>query len=587
MDKLIKKLSQVVQDKFEALGYDRQYGNVNVSNRPDLCQFQCNGALPAAKKYKKAPIIMAEEVAQALKEEAIFQEVTAVKPGFININVKDSFITEYINNIYKDSKLGVEESKNPKTIVIDYGGANVAKPLHVGHLRAAIIGESLKRISRFLGHKVIGDVHLGDWGLQIGMVITEVQRRHPELPYFDENYTGEYPKEAPFTINELEDIYPSASKLAKSDEAAMEAAKKATVELQEGKMGYRALWKHILNVSVTDLKKNYGNLNVDFDLWKGESDAEEYIPDMIKYLNENGYTYRSEGALVVDVAKEDDKQPMPPIIIQKSDGASMYGTTDLATIVQRIKDYNPNEIVYVVDKRQDLHFKQVFRCAKKTKIAPEDLELNFIGFGTMNGKDGKPFKTREGGVMRLQELISLIKTSVANKIKENRDMSEEDIEEISRIVGLAALKYGDLSNIPTKDYIFDIEKFASFEGNTGPYILYTAVRIKSILNKAKDELQSSEKVILEPSSSVERDLMLTLAKFNEVIDISYADKAPNKLCEYVYDLSNMFNRFYHENKILVEEDKAKKASWLNLLKLTEKTIEAVLDLLAMEVPEKM
>ena len=587
MDKLIKKLSKVVQSKFEALGYDKEYGNVNVSNRPDLCQFQCNGALPAAKKYKKAPIIMAEEVAEALKSEDIFEEVTAVKPGFINMNIKDSFLTEYINGMNEDERLGCDKAEDKKTIVIDFGGANIAKPLHVGHLRSAIIGESIKRICRFLGHEVIGDVHLGDWGLQIGMVITEVQRRQPNLPYFDAEFTGEYPKEAPFTIDELEDIYPAASKLAKSDEVAMEAAKKATAELQEGRRGYMALWNHIVNVSVSDLKRNYGNLNVEFDLWKGESDAEEYIPAMIKELNEKGYTYRSEGALVIDVAEESDKQPMPPIIIQKSDGASLYGTTDLATIIQRVQDYNPAEIIYVVDKRQDLHFKQVFRCAKKTHIAPEDMKFDFIGFGTMNGKDGKPFKTREGGVMKLQDLIALIKSNVADKIRDNRDMSQEEIEEISRIVGLAALKYGDLSNMPTKDYVFDIEKFASFEGNTGPYILYTAVRIKSILKKAEEELKGAATYILEPTSQVERDLMLTLAKFNEVVEISYGDKTPNKLCEYVYDLSNTFNRFYHENKILVEEDSAKKISWLNLLKLTERTIETVLELLGMEVPERM
>ena len=587
MDKLIKKLSQVVQSKFEALGYDKEYGNVNVSNRPDLCQFQCNGALPAAKKYKKAPIIMAEEVAEALKAEEIFEEVTAVKPGFINMNIKDSFLTEYINGMNEDGRLGCDKAEDKKTIVIDFGGANIAKPLHVGHLRSAIIGESIKRICRFLGHEVIGDVHLGDWGLQIGMVITEVQRRHPDLPYFDAGFEGEYPKEAPFTIDELEDIYPAASKLAKSDEAAMEAAKKATAELQEGRRGYMALWNHIVNVSVSDLKRNYGNLNVEFDLWKGESDAEEYIPAMIKELNEKGYTYRSEGALVIDVAEESDKQPMPPIIIQKSDGASLYGTTDLATIIQRVQDYSPAEIIYVVDKRQDLHFKQVFRCAKKTHIAPEEMKFDFIGFGTMNGKDGKPFKTREGGVMKLQDLIALIKSNVADKIRDNRDMSQEEIEEISRIVGLAALKYGDLSNMPTKDYVFDIEKFASFEGNTGPYILYTAVRIKSILKKAEEELKGASNDILEPASEVERDLMLTLAKFNEVVEMSYADKTPNKLCEYVYDLSNTFNRFYHENKILVEEDTARKISWLNLLKLTERTIETVLELLGMEVPERM
>ncbi len=587
MEKLINLLSNTIQDKFEKCGYDREYGNVSVSNRPDLCQFQCNGALPAAKKYKKAPIAIANHVLEELKLEEIFEKVEVAPPGFINMTVKDSFIAKYVSNMYEDVKLGCSEAENPMTIVVDYGGANIAKPLHVGHLRAAIIGESIKRISRFLGHKVIGDVHLGDWGLQIGMVISEVNRRQPELPYFDDSFTGEYPKEAPFTIDELEEIYPAASALAKSDETAMEEAKKVTVELQNGKRGYIALWKHIVNVSVADLKKNYGNLNVEFDLWKGESDCQEYIKPLVDYLNKGNYTYRSEGALVVDVAKETDKAQIPPIIILKSDGAALYGTTDLATIWQRVEDYKPQEIVYVVDKRQGLHFDQVFRCAKKTKIVEEDVNLQFIGFGTMNGKDGKPFKTRDGGVMRLQDLIAIIKDNVRDKLKDNEAISNEEREEIARKVGLAALKYGDLSNIVTKDYIFDMEKFASFEGNTGPYILYTMVRIKSILKKAKEELGEYNNGIISPNSQVERDLMLALSKFNDIVDISFKEKAPNKLCEYVYDVSNMFNRFYHENKILAEESTEKKISWLNLITLTLKVLETSLDLLGMECPDRM
>lgn len=587
MEKLIKELSSIIQDKFEALGYDRDYGNVNVSNRPDLCQFQCNGALAAAKKYKKAPVVIASEVVEALNGVEIFESINVVAPGFINIIIKDEVITKYLNVMAKDEKLGCEVAKEPKSIIIDFGGANIAKPLHVGHLRSAIIGESIKRVSRFLGHNVIGDVHLGDWGLQIGMVITEVKRRKPDLPYFDESFTGEYPEEAPFTIDELEDIYPAASKLAKTDEKAMEEAQVATAELQNGRRGYLALWRHIVNVSVSDLKKNYSNLNVEFDLWKGESDAEPYIPDMIKYLNDNNFTYRSEGALVVDVEEETDKKPVPPIIIQKSNGASLYGTTDLATIIERVKDYNPDNIIYVVDKRQGLHFEQVFRCAKKTKIAPEKVNFEFIGFGTMNGKDGKPFKTREGGVMRLQDLIAIIKDNVRGKLRDNEGISEEEAEEIARIVGLAALKYGDLSNIPTKDYIFDIEKFSSFEGNTGPYILYTVVRIKSILKKAYQELGEVSGDIKTPNSAGERDLMLMLSKFNEVVDVCYNDRAPNKLCEYLYDLCNLFNRFYHENRILTEENKEIKLSWLNLLNLTVKVIETTLDLLGMEAPERM
>lgn len=588
MEMLIKQLSNIVEDKFEQCGFDRQYGMVTVSNRPDLCQFQCNGALVAAKKYRKAPVQIANQVALELKNIDAFESVSVVAPGFINLNIKDSFLTGYVNSMAVDESCGCSKSKSPMTIIVDYGGANVAKPLHVGHLRAAIIGESIKRICRFLGHNVIGDVHLGDWGLQIGMVISEVKRRKPELPYFDENYTGDYPEEAPFTIDELEEIYPAASKLAKSDEAAMEEARKATFELQNGKAGYIALWKHILNVSVADLKKNYGNLNVEFDLWKGESDCQEYIGEIVDYLKDNNYTYESQGALVVDVAEESDTYTVPPFIVLKSDGASLYSTTDLATIWQRIKDYNPDEIIYVVDKRQGLHFEQVFRCSKKTKIAGDNLKFDFIGFGTMNGKDGKPFKTREGGVMRLQDLIEIIKNSVRDKLKGSNSIDTDEIEEIAAKVGLSALKYGDLSNQATKDYVFDIDRFASFEGNTGPYILYTVVRIKSILKKALQEQEISiSNNILAPYSDNERDLMLKLTRFNEAVELSFTDKSPNKICEYIYDLSNLFNKFYHDNKILSEENIEKKQSWINLISLTKYVLETGLYLLGIEAPEKM
>lgn len=587
MEKLLSTLTAKVQEKFEKLGYEKEYGLVTVSNRPDLCQFQCNGALPAAKKYKKAPIQIASEVLEELKTIDIFENITTAGPGFINFNITDSYLTKYTNDIYKDSKYGCQTAENPLTIVVDYGGANVAKPLHVGHLRAAIIGESLKRIFRFLGHNVIGDVHLGDWGLQIGMVISELQRRKPDLPYFDDSFTLDYPAEPPFTIDELEDIYPAASKLAKSDEAAMLAAREATAELQNGKAGYMALWKHILNVSVADLKKNYGNLNVEFDLWKGESDSQKYIAPLVEALKNNNFAYESEGALVIDVSKEDDTQPIPPFILLKSDGSSLYSTTDLATIYERVQDYNPDEIVYVVDKRQGLHFEQVFRCAKKTKVAPDKLSFDFIGFGTMNGKDGKPFKTRDGGVMRLQDLIEIIESNVLDKLKDNKSLEGENIKEIARKVGISALKYGDLSNQATKDYVFDMDRFASFEGNTGPYILYTVVRIKSILRKVEEESKSFNSIINSPSSTTERDLMLKLARFNEAMEISFEDKAPHRVCDYIYETANLFNRFYHENKIIAEEDIAKKMSWINLITLTKGILETGLDMLGIETPEKM
>lgn len=585
MDIFINQISDVVKNAFEELGYTREVGRVNVSNRPDLCQYQCNGALADAKKFKKAPFIIANEVVEKLKENKIFSKVEVAAPGFININVNDEFLIDYVNKMSKDEKLGLSQVTEIKKIIVDYGGANVAKPLHIGHLRSAIIGESIKRIAKFLGHDVIGDVHLGDWGLQMGMVISEVQRRNPGLPYFDENFEGEYPKEAPFTIDELEDIYPYASKLAKTDEKVMEAAKQATVELQQGRKGYVALWKHILNVSVNDLKKNYGALDVDFDLWNGESDAQKFIPDMIKCLKDGGYAKESEGALVFDVSEETDKSPVPPLLLLKSDGASLYGTTDLATVVERVRDLKADEIIYLADKRQGLHYEQFFRAAKKSGIAGEGVVLDFIGFGTMNGKDGKPFKTREGGVMRLADLINLIKEAGKEKLKDNKNIAEEDVEEISSKVGLAALKYGDLSNQASKDYIFDIDRFASFEGNTGPYILYTIVRIKSILNKANVSGELDD--VLVPQSDSERNVMLQLIKFNEVVELSFKERAPHKICEYIYELSNNFNKFYNDTRILAEGDQNKKASWLSLINLVKNTLEQCLDLLGMESVERM
>lgn len=585
MKLFIDEINEVVKNAFEDLGYERETGRVNVSNRPDLCQYQCNGALANAKKHKKAPMIIAQEVVEKLNDNKIFSKLEAVAPGFINMNINDEFLIEYVNKMNKDENFGISKATEIKKIVVDYGGANVAKPLHIGHLRSAIIGESIKRIAKFLGHDVVGDVHLGDWGLQMGMVISEVERRNPSLPYFDENFTGEYPAEAPFTIDELEDIYPYASKLAKSDEKVMEAAKQATVELQQGRRGYVALWKHILNVSVTDLKKNYGALDVDFELWNGESDAQKFIPAMIEELKEKGFVQESEGALVFDVSEETDKSTVPPLLLLKSDGASLYGTTDLATVVERVRDMKADEIIYLADKRQGLHYEQFFRAAKKSGIAHEDTVLDFIGFGTMNGKDGKPFKTREGGVMRLADLINMIKEAGKEKLKDNKNIAEEDVEEISSKVGLAALKYGDLSNQASKDYVFDIDRFASFEGNTGPYILYTIVRIKSILNKS--EGFNTENSILVPQSESERGLMLQLSKFNEVIELSFRDRAPHKICEFIYELSNNFNKFYNDTRILSEEDESKKASWLSLINLVKNVLEQGLDLLGMESVERM
>ena len=514
----MKRISDFIAEElaaaFEAAGYDRNYAKVTLSNRPDLCEYQCNGAMAGAKAYHKAPIMIAQDVVAKLEGSGCFCDVQAVNPGFINLKLDERFVADYLDEMETDEDLGLNKTDNPKMIVIDYGGPNVAKPLHVGHLRSAIIGESVKRIARKMGHNVLGDIHLGDWGYQMGLIITELKERKPELPYFDENFKGEYPAEAPFTISELEEIYPTASGKAKEDEEYRERALHATYLLQNGHKGYTAIWNHIMHVSVNDLKKNYANLNVDFDLWKGESDAQAYIPDMIKRLKKEGFAHVDDGALVIDVQEESDTKEIPPCMIQKSDGASLYGTTDLATLVQRVEDYHPDKVIYVVDKRQELHFVQVFRAAKKTGIVPSETELKFLGFGTMNGKDGKPFKTREGGVMRLENLIADIDEEMYRKIVENRSVKDKDAKDTAKIVGLSAIKYGDLSNQATKDYIFDVDRFTSFEGNTGPYILYTIVRIKSILNRYVQEGGDlSAGKILPAVNASEKNLMLQLSGF--------------------------------------------------------------------------
>ena len=588
MKKLTDYMAEELSAAFEKAGYDSSYGKVGVSNRPDLCEYQCNGAMAGAKAYKKAPFMIADDVVGNLADSKVFSMKEMVKPGFINLKVSEEFLADYLKEMEKDEKLGADTAKEPKTIVIDYGGPNVAKPLHVGHLRSAIIGESIKRIGRFVGHKVIGDVHLGDWGLQMGLIITELKHRQPELVYFDDSYTGEYPAEAPFTISELEEIYPCASGKSKEDEAYRQEALEATHLLQQGKPGYMALWNHIMSVSVTDLKGNYANLNVSFDLWKKESDAQPYIPDMVEMMKEKGFAYEDQGALVVDVKEETDTKEIPPCMLLKSDGASLYTTTDLATIVERMKLFQPDEILYVVDKRQELHFIQVFRCARKTGLVKEDTKLSFLGFGTMNGKDGKPFKTREGGVMRLENLIADIDEEMFTKIVENRSVRDKDARDTAKIVGLAAIKYGDLSNQATKDYIFDVDRFTSFEGNTGPYILYTIVRIKSILNRyveAGGNLEAGE--ILPASNSSEKNLMLQLSGFGSMIESAFEEKAPHKICAYIYEVSNAFNSFYHETKILSEENQAQKESYIRLLQLTKRVLETSIDLLGFEAPDKM
>ena len=588
MKNIITLLQEELSAAFEKAGYEQKYAKVTLSNRPDLCQYQCNGALAAAKQYHKAPIQIANEVVEKLEDSSTFKEIVAQMPGFINMTVSDAFLADFVNHMNEDELFGCDKADKPETIVIDYGGANVAKPLHVGHLRSAVIGESIKRTARYLGHKVVGDVHLGDWGLQIGLIITELKHRQPELVYFEENYDGEYPTEPPFTMSDLEEIYPYASGYSKEHEDYKEEAQTATAELQAGRRGYLALWQHIINVSVADLRKIYTRLNVEFDLWKKESDAQPYIPQMVQDMKDGGYAHIDQGALVVDVQEESDTKEIPPCMILKSNGATLYNTTDLATIVERRKLFDPSRIIYVVDKRQSLYFEQVFRCARKTQIIGDDVDLIFVGFGTMNGKDGKPFKTRDGGVLRLEQLLSDVESEVREKMAD-RDMDEDVLNDAAAKIGLAAIKYGDLSNQASKDYVFDVDRFTSFEGNTGPYILYTIVRTKSL--NAKIEAQGinvdGDARILPAQNKTVTDVMLALSKWSDTVSAAYQEQAPHKISQFVYELCDAYNKFYHENKILANEDVQERQSWIVLSRLVGSVLEQAIDLLGLEAPDRM
>ncbi|MGN1016347.1 MAG: arginine--tRNA ligase [Faecousia sp.] len=583
MEKILDIITAKMQQAFADAGYDPSFGRVTVSNRPDLCEYQCNGALAAAKQYKCAPIQIAKAVVEKLDAND-YSLAEAVMPGFINLKLSGSFLTGYLEAMRTAEGFGIPKSGAGKTIVVDYGGPNVAKPLHIGHLRSAIIGESLKRIYKFFGWNAIGDIHLGDWGLQMGLIIAELQRREPDLCYFDPDYTGEYPEEAPFTIGELEEIYPAASARKKEDPAFAEQAHTATFQLQQGRRGYRALWNHIMRISVADLKRNYDNLDVHFESWLGESDADPLIPAMVEDMKARGIAVPSEGAWVIPVAQEGDKKEVPPCILVKSDGSAIYATTDLATMIQRVRDFAPDKILYVTDKRQSLHFEQVFRAARKAGIVPESVELEHLGFGTMNGSDGKPFKTRDGGVMRLEQLIADMTEFVRAKVVENQIVEESMVEETTGKIAMAALKYGDLSNQPTKDYVFDMDRFAAFEGNTGPYILYTIVRIKSILAKYGPW---EHLPIQAPANPFAKDLMIAITKLGPALENALASSAPNLICAYIYELAGAVNKFYHETRILGEEDETLKAGYIALIGLAKRALEQCIDLLAFSAPEKM
>ena len=582
MKKILDIITAKMEKAFADAGYEASFGRVTVSNRPDLCEYQCNGALSAAKQYKCAPIAIANAVAEKL-DAADFSMIEAVMPGFINLKLSDAFLQAYLEQMRTAPDFGVEKIGAGQTIVVDYGGANVAKPLHIGHLRPAIIGETLKRLHKFLGYHTIGDVHLGDWGLQMGLIIAELSERQPDLPYFDADFTGEYPETAPFTVDELEEIYPTAS-AKKGDPDFSHKAHQATLELQQGRRGYRALWQHIMNVSLADLRKNYDNLEVYFEQWLGESDADPYIPAMVEDMKKRGIAVQSEGAWVIPVAEEGDKKEMPPCILVKSDGSSIYATTDLATMVQRMEDWKPNKMLYVTDKRQNLHFEQVFRAARKAGIVTPETQLEHVGFGTMNGADGKPFKTRDGGVLRLEQLIGDMTDFVRAKVVENKIVEDSEVEATTAKIAMAALKYGDLSNQPTKDYNFDMERFAAFEGNTGPYILYTIVRVKSILAKygAWENLP-----IQVPANIYAKDLMLAITKVGPALESALKTSCPNLICAYIYELAGAVNKFYHETRILSEEDKALQAGYISLIALAKNILETCIDILGFSAPEKM
>lgn len=589
VDTIGNELSVIVREAFFGCGYGVDGICVVKSKESELADYQSNGAFLVAKNEKMSPVEVAEAVALKLQGNGAFRDVRVVKPGFINLILSDEYLVSKVSGLFNGQVLGDFHDKNPLKVVLDFGGANIAKPLHVGHLRSAIIGDSIKRIGRYLGHEVIGDVHLGDWGLQMGMVITELARRKPELPYFDTEFKGEYPSESPVTMDELDELYPTASKNAKEDEVLMEGAKKATVELQAGRVGYMALWRHIVRVSVADLKEGYGRLGVSFDLWFGESDVRGLLPGMMSELKERGVALESDGALIMEVVELEDKKEIPPLMLYNSDKAVLYGGTDLATIKKRVDENKPDVICYVVDQRQSLAFEQVFRGARKAGIVDEGVLLEYVGFGTMNGDDGKPFKTRAGGVMKLRDLTEMIVLKARERVasvEREKGFSEEEEALISEQVAIATLKFADLSNYRLRNYVFDLDRFSAFEGSTGPYLQYSVVRAGSILKKAKESLFLSRE-LMEPKSEAERDLMLGMLEFRQVVSDAWEGKSPNLISNFAIDLATRFNRFYHESFIVSEEDERKRGSWLALVLMTKEMLTQSLDLLGIEVPERM
>ncbi len=585
---LTEELSTLVGAAFAAEGFDPSFGAVRNSDRPDLAQFQCNGALAAAKAAKLNPRAVAEKVAAALKSAPIFAEVSLAGPGFINLTLTDAALDERLGALATEQRLGGWRAAAAETIVLDYGGPNVAKPLHVGHLRSAIIGECLKRLFRFAGHTVIGDIHLGDWGLPMGQLITELKREQPDIVYFDPSVTGPYPDRSPVSLDDLERLYPQASAACKADEARAAEARQATAELQAGRPGYRALWKHFVSVSRAAIEREYADLGVTFDWWKGEADVDPLIAPMVEKLRAQGVAVDDNGAVVIHVARNDDKKEFPPLILYKSDGGVMYGTTDLATIIDRRDSVQPDRILYVVDGRQRDHFEQVFRASQIAGIYPKD-RLEHLWFGTMNGKDGKPFKTRAGGVLKLRDLIDMVEERAAERLKENGfadGYGADEAVDIAHRIGLAALKFADLSNPRTSDYIFDLDRFIAFEGKTGPYLHYASVRVRSVLKKAQ-EAGAGDAGSVRIASKEERDLALTLLQFGEAVKDAVEKRLPHYLCEHAFNLAQAFSKFYAACRIVDETDGVLRASRMSLAAATGRQLDLILDMLGMPAPEKM
>jgi len=587
MTALVRELGAIAAAAFAAEGVPAEFGVVKPSDRPDLAQFQCNGALIAAKQARTNPRALAEKIAGRLKQNPLFAKIEIAGPGFINLDLTDAALAMRAAAVVTDERLGAPDTGTGRTMVIDYGGPNVAKPMHVGHLRSAIIGDSLKRLFRANGWKVVGDVHLGDWGLQMGQLISEVELRGIAPIYFDANFTGPYPDDSPVTMEDLEVLYPAASTACKADPARLDLARKATYDLQNGRPGYMALWRHFFTVSEKGLKREYASLGVEFDLWNGEASVDPLIAPMIADLKARGIAEESDGALVIAVVRPDDKKEMPPLILLKSDGAVLYGTTDLATIVDRVKSLNPDLILYVVDQRQHGHFEQVFRGAAIAGLSGKAV-LEHAGFGTMNGPDGKPFKTRAGGVMKLFDLIAMTTDAARARLAEAglaADYPPEEQEDIAKKVGVAALKFADLSNGRLTDYIFDLDRFTKFEGKTGPYLQYAAVRIRSILRKAEEQgFRTAPPVVRSPE---ERALVLQILALPNAMEAAEEKRAPNFLCEYVFSLAQEFSRFYAEHHILSETDADLRAARLGLCQLTLDVLIKALDLLGIEVPQRM